>query len=509
MLQISNNESDSADMCLKWTFEAPSNGIIPLLVSNVDDLAARMRAKEQVGGIFKATSWNKWAVEVSVQGIEEFDSQNMSKNCKDCNWNTFSMNVGWMHPTPSRGDVFHVRVPFYLTDNDIQMKLRLVFNNEYFSDYSEIQRIKIASCLVVKSFNINDKVLLHHPHLKVLHAFQAIIIGKVIRMPNGEIKTITPLFESAKKAGHNNDNSNIDAFSDEDEDADTETDENNNGSVSGKIDNINTDVIEYVVKLDIGQEFIDYSDENNYIFNVDASQLASDKAIYQRNVVDTCNYGNYRLDMEYNLILGTNDKNLRQFYTNLRNTLSNIYNQENFLTLDESGFVAMFRYNFDFIGALFSNIICNYLFEINNNKNNNNKNQNRYKYQLRCFHNSSLNSKDKYLHFSTFWKHRFELWAKSQRLGMKGSPISQNFRSPFGSCCDMCSIFIHSNDWLGSCQQDNSHVYCLQCCYIMARAILKFKQFLKNVVHEYVDRHFTNDCIQIIVSFVIGDAKIV
>ena len=50
---------------------------------------------------------------------------------------------------------------------------------------------------------------------------------------------------------------------------------------------------------------------------------------------------------------------------------------------------------------------------------------------------------------------------------------------------------------------------CLQCTYTMANGIIAFKNSLQKIVHKYIDKKFTMDCIKEIVAFTIGTAEIV
>lgn len=366
------------------------------------------------------------------------------------------------------GSKFFIRVPPTLTKTDIQVKIalqhkpgwidktlqsaNLVRNSMISAANHETQTVEIQSILFNQPFDIGDSVMVNRPNS--MHVHPAMIVQKTVRMPNNEILVL--------RNGHDRNN-------------------NNNGSV-----------VKYTVRS-YGDVFDVLPNE---VFNPTSKKIA-----YSR-IVDTCNTGNYRLNMECDLILGSKDRNIREFYCNLRQILVNIYQETSFMKnrQHERYCKLKFRYNYQFLSGYFSNIICDYLFDLENDTN-------KAKYQIRCFQNSSFDSQDGFLCFEQLWKYKIQNRLKEIELRMNSYTNVQDFRNN-GYCCDLCNVYIHVNDWVANCHRSVPHDYCLPCVYSMTQQIVTFEKYLQNIINEQYNEYLTMDCMQILVSFVLGYANV-
>ena len=160
---------------------------------------------------------------------------------------------------------------------------------------------------------------------------------------------------------------------------------------------------------------------------------------------------------------------------------------------EKQNYIMVNRYNFGYISGLLSSIICGFLFdEITINKND-------YRYRVRCFDNSGFDSKDGYLQCVPLWSNTITMGDDVQRL--------QNFETHAGWYCGLCRLTLSYNDWCFHCGLYPSHDYCIQCTHAMIHEIIKFEKYLTKIIHKYVDKEFSVDCIQILTAFVIGHAK--
>ena len=510
------------DTPLKWGANSVTNGVIRVMVTNVAAMARSIVEDYAfLSPESELASWDDWCIEVGLR-----DCNNTNKH-KNENWKTYFMEVQWMqhgckvqrmrledldfdYEIDIEFDIFHIRLPIYVTSYKMDMRLRLTYFRGYCNVWGDVQTIEIPSILVddINCNEIGDKIKvtdilpdIHHEGLSAA-VHKATIIGKVIILGNGEIKTITEK-DTLPVGKTKDDNKGLqDEKEKEKESGKKEMNEKNIESEGSE-----GSVKQYIVELEKGYENIDYSDSKNYTFKVFASQIRSLNNIYFRNCVDTCNSGDYRDSMECDLILATSDNNIREFYLNLKNTISEIYKQADFLSLDESNYAPMYKYNFDYIGGYLSNNICTYLYDFSGGNNiNGNVNHDKYQILPRCFHNCSLDSKHGSLYFVQHWTHQIEVGFKAKRLEKENNckMSSQNFRHPFGNYCQLCHIFMHCNDWMAVCHDDVAHDYCFPCTYAITKETIQYQTYLKDIIHQYVDKNFTFDCIQILVSFIIG-----
>ena len=174
---------------MECSYSSITNGVIPVAVTIVDALSTAV-AKHYDYTL--SLSWDDWYIEV---GLRNCNNSNNKKN----DWKTFLMGVAWMHVKGDH-DIFHIRLPIFITSYKIDMRLRLTYNEKCFNVWSDVQSIEISSILVHDDIHeIGDKIKVTHPDIKVLSSHKATIIGKVIKLGNGEIKTITNKDEGLQK----------------------------------------------------------------------------------------------------------------------------------------------------------------------------------------------------------------------------------------------------------------------------------------------------------------------
>lgn len=295
---------------------------------------------------------------------------------------------------------------------------------------------------------------------------------------------------------------------------------------------------EYLIQIDkrFRNSEINFYDKSKYIVRAYSNQIQM-ASFGLMEGIDTCNYNfnnyeynrlsasqpstDHRKNMETKLILGCNNDKICQYYWKLRCIIADIYKNDS--SLEKQDYqqrvynVLNYPYdkrllqasenmfNYDYIGSMLSSTICQYLFnywdDIDNHKN-------RYNYQIRCFANSSFQSKDGMLHGQQCWSSVMRNNAITQSLCL-GTLNVMNYLH-INMSCDLCNIGIHSNDWIFQCSGNGSrqHDYCLRCTYTMANEIMKFEKYLDNIIRQYIDENFTADCVKILVTFVVGYAEI-
>ena len=482
---------DKQNLCppsdfLEWTPGQVENGIIPIT------LQPKLNSSilSQSFGCFP----NRWELEIFIlrDCISNFDPTSEYTNTNpdmnglgyvddhDEDWNdaqVYSMNV-----SDTIDQRFYIRVPFSLIRKQINIKIALKCCDQSFksehnhpSKYKELQwpyiiseshTIEIPSVLFDRTFGLGDKVMVNYPKSMVVHP--AVITCKKIRMADNKIIRINNVTPESDPI-----------FADQ-------------------LKRRDGTVIEYTVRC------MRSSSHDIISLNVLPSQIfpPTDKWIQYSNIVDTCNTGNHRLDMECDLILRSKDKTIRQFYLNLRGIVSQILSNSCNHTY-RYRVEATLRYNFEFLGAYFSNVICNYLYDLDNHDNNMIKSR----YQIRCFQNSSFGSEDGFLCLNQLWTRKICNQLTQIRLGVEHCYSIQDFTSSEYRC-DLCNVWLHDNDWVFSCHRNAAHDYCLPCVYSMAHQIVKFEKYLQSVINDCYHEYLTMDCIQILVAFVLGYANV-
>ena len=283
---------------------------------------------------------------------------------------------------------------------------------------------------------------------------------------------------------------------------------------------------------DSSDDEIDYQSRNKreqLIVSSDQMRCDDFNSVF---VINTCNDNiKNRLILEYNLILQTKNDKIRNFYKILRDIISNdIYKKDcqQLIDQEEDGFPAYdwcHKYNFDYVAGFLSCKIIDYLFDDESKlkyhdddaydhlTNNDDDNFCDYNGRIRCLDNASFESKDGVLENGNgepLW--HYEIMDTIKCIINSNGSVDTNVdcqdMSLVGWSCDLCRITINYDDWCFHCQNSStSHDYCLQCVYTMANQIIKFEHFLAQLIHKHVNKHFNDDCIQIVVAFVVGCVK--
>ena len=348
-------------------------------------------------------------------------------------------------PRPSKNNYF-IKVPFYLQSYSIKIKVQIQHRQKlnYVSLFSNIFTIKIPSLLVQPKLEIGELI-----QCRVKNA-AFVETGKIVQIL-----------------------------------------ENDESGFEYKIENRRKQ-IRKVNRNDI------YQDAKRLDYLIDTCSLLDEKGM---NI--------HRYNAECDLVLKCKDKKLRNYYWTLRNIIANIIPIE--FKRDQRSRAA-YIYNFEYIGGLLSEIITNYLYfdEINDSIIN---------YKIRCF----ISSHEKrtidgfnigFMYVENQWQHQIDHVRAAIQHGNQYFPLQNSFGFS-GWSCSLCRCSININDWMYHCIPPRSKVrdmegddYCLQCTYSMANGIAQFENSLAKVVHEYIDKHFTIDCIKEIVAFTVGSVLI-
>ena len=465
---------------LKWTSGKVQNGIIPIeLQSWVNGCVHSQQITILVLSNIDRNYHNNDSDVHSTHYIELDDSQNIGTN-------TYSMLP------QDFADVFslYIRVPYHVTET--QMEIGIAYDTEYrnpmqqhptvihpstLQKVCDTQMIKIPSLVLNRVFCIGDKVLANNPFSTSDLVYPAVIIAKTIKFSDGKIDTVNSELELKLYENYH--------------------------------------VVEYTVKID---EFVlGFQDLKHYpdgvILDLVPNQIHSHEMIEYTNVIDACNTGYYRTQMEYDLILGSNDKNICQFYSNLRSIIANIYKQ-NASKNEKYHYTPQQRYNCEFVGGYISNIICNYIFNLKNAKNSSISNSSVHtsRYKIRCFHNPSFKSEDGCLCFQQLWKKIIRVRLNEIHFGnvkpidnINIQEFNDNHHDPrLTHLCGLCNIEIHHNDWVAYCQNTVvTHEYCLSCTYTMINDVMKLENFLQYIIESLYYVYLNKDCIRVLVAFVL------
>ena len=390
-------------------------------------------------------------------------------NNHDKTWQKFSRTVA-----PHRLDgVFFIKVPFYLQEYYIRVKIQFQhkFKLNYITPVSDEYKIKIESFLVEPKLSIGEEVTYR---IKNAAYCGSGIINQILE--NDEYKI--------------------------------EDDYDYTGNGNGK----KQDKYQYIHRSLISRDsrFLDYG--------IDTCSLLPVKKESGMNM--NMNMNIHRYNAECDLLLKTRDKKLRNYYWRLRNIIASIIPIK--FKSDDDKWNGAYIYNFEYIGALLSKIITNYLYFDQLNDKNKNKNK-IVNYKIRCFINPATNySKQRtidgyeigYMYMDNQWKHEIECAIFANKYKFNANVMQEQFETS-GWSCDLCRITINMNDWMyrsiPACSithHEQNHDYCLQCTYTMANGIIAFENSLEKIVHKYIDKKFTMDCIKEIVAFTIGTASI-
>lgn len=385
---------------------------------------------------------------------------------------------------------FYIRIPYYIIEQTIEIGIACddwwdhmhcdspIIHPTVLQKVCDTQIIKVSSLLLKEVFHVGDKVIANHPH-SVL-AYPAVIIAKKLKNPDGTIFTQYAKSKSKSKLYEN------------------------------------YEVLKYRVKMDTLTMCLNNLSSHGYVFNLHPNQIHSKRIIEYSNVIDTCNTGYYRNEIECDLILGSNHKNIRQFYSNLRNTIQSIFKPHvpKHFIVREHKYEPLQRCNYEFIGGYLGYIICTYVFDLQSYNNDVPTEIHTSKYQIRCFHNTSFKSEDGFLCFEQLWKKIIRIRLNKIHCG-NIKPTDTLDIQEF-SCdpkvthiCDLCNIEIHHNDWVAYCQKSGvTHDYCLPCTYTMVKEITSFEKYLQDIIEKLYNEYLNKDCIQVLVAFVLGYANV-
>ena len=526
-----------------------NNGVIPIKLAQMVDHVISVARENQI----ETGYWKEWYIQTSLyiydknalngdkNGITTNNNMTPNDDKIDREWQKYDMNVSKMNKTRLSVDdinstifTFYIRVPFYFIEYSIDLQFQLLNNklskNEletFESASSQIYNIKIPSFLIEPRFEVGQSIVYVVPNayfvwggkiLKIIHnddddnCSNSINDNKNDGVGGGGIN-IGGLDDAVNTP--NDDNIDDIHFLGDNKDKE-DAKHNDNGNENGNENETgasSSDVaiarrkesgflgsnVRYLIEIDENQSHIDYSDKNNYIFTADHTQIYTDaiSTNYVINIID-------RKEIEFDFILRNKNIQIRQYYWDLRNMISNYYKKiyKDYIEYEKKKYwYLIHRYDFDLIGSLFSNILCEYLFDFDCDFKNDVIN-----YKIRCFTNSSFNSDDGMVFIANHWSYMLRGSIDAIENGLKIDGDVQAFNTS-GWNCDMCRCSIHINDWCFHCQKDSEHDYCINCTYSMANEIIKFEHYLQNIIHTYIDSQFTIDCIQVLVAFVCGYAK--
>ena len=536
-----------------------NNGLIPVKIAQMLNHVLSVAKENKIA----SGQWKDWYIQTLLCIHDSNDSNSNDKdNTKETKWQEYDMNVSKMEYnqlTEERSSAifgFYIRVPFYFIEYEIDLKFRL-FNNKlnksqletFKSESSQIFTIKVPSFLIEARFEVGQ------PIIYVIPDAHYVCPGKILQIiengndekndasddsiqrkdtvtgsgglddtTNDTINTDNKGKENKNKKeqketdknkenkdnNENNENnsgndtdSNVNSKDSSKETKNDDDDENNSDATVGKENDDNDYLgsnVRYLIELDPNYTGIDYSKKEGYIFTVDSRQIYP-KKVSSNFTVNIIN----RKEIECDFILCNNNSKIRQYYWDLRNIISNYYQTilKDYIEFEKKKYWRLIhRYDFDLIGALFSNILCQYLYDLDENDNNNNT----LDYKIRCFINSSFNSDDGMIFNANHWSYMIRRRIDAIASGVKVGLDTQAFATS-GWNCDMCRCSIHINDWCFHCSKDRRHDYCINCTYSMANEIIKFEHYLQDIIHTIIDSEFTMDCIQVLVAFVCGYAK--
>ena len=156
--------------------------------------------------------------------------------------------------------------------------------------------------------------------------------------------------------------------------------------------------------------------------------------------------------MECQFILGSNNDKICHYYWKLRCIISKIYQNDKSLEkqdyqqriydiLKDHEWRSQSReqiFNYDYISSVISNVVCKYLFDFNVNCNNN------INYQIRCFENSSFDSKDGMLSGNQCWSSmmRCDMIKRSTVLHNHKNSVIDSYVYLFKRCDYVILVFI-------------------------------------------------------------------
>ena len=460
--QRSDVEEKQQAPALVCKFGNVINGMIPLCIENLSDVIIKtveIFNMDQDGD----TKYNKWNINLfiasSPSNYNNKDATQVTQQLEEeQEWQKYTKNA-----TPKTNDhIYFIKVPFY-------------FQSYYIVAKIELEHINKLNCVTGMSdvYKINIPSFLIDPKIE---------IGKLIlyRVKDKTFATNGRVVEILK-----NDESGFDYIVEDEYEKDV------NGEKKR-------------CKVNIGDIF---EDSKLLCLTFDICSM-----------LDKNNMNIHRYNAECDLVLKSSDKNLRQYYWQLRNMIASIIP----INLKfESRINTEFTYNFEYIGALLSKTIMDYLYFDNINDIDNYKfdcNYNDISYKMRCFVDSShkkhtVDGYDVgYMFVMNHWKQKIIRTRVLLKNGLGVAPV-QSFKE-FWSC-DLCSFGINSHDWICHCipiesiiAEQEGHGYCLQCTYSMANGIAQCEKSLQNIVHQYIDPQFTMDCIRLIVAFTVGSVTI-
>ena len=530
-----------------------NNGLIPVKIAQMFDHVISVAEANKIA----PGAWKDWYIQTLLymnnandknkndQTLTSKNKNIISKdNVNESEWQKYNMNVSEMEYTQVPDDEnlstfgFYIRVPFYFIEYQIDLKFRLLNNKlnkrelkTFKSQSSQIFNVKIPSFLIEPKFEVGQPIVYNVPNAHFVWSGK---IVDIIENTNDSTERKSQIQRKDSLIGNGGLDDNNDGIDKTIKSISGSDDNNNNGKEgkqNPKNDKNNTDnknsgsndkvacaseseskkkdddylgsSVRYLIEINENYAGIDYNDKKNYIFTVDHRQIYPSKVSlnYTINIID-------RKEIECDFILCNNNSQIRQYYWDLRNIISNYYQtilKEYIEHEKEEYWRLIYRYDFDLIGALFSNIVCQYLFDLDNNGNGNG-NKNTLDYKIRCFTNSGFDSDDGMLFNANHWGYTIGRRIGAIDKGIKINSNPQGFDTT-GWNCDMCRCSIHVNDWCFHCQKYEHHDYCINCTYSMANEIIKFEHYLQDIIHTTIDSQFTMDCIQVLVAFVCGYAK--
>ena len=464
IIRNKTNDDEACDQQLEveptapiCTFGKVINGMVQFTIENLDEaIVDTAVAFGMASESSDDTYYIDWNMHVFISSLTSLSNNNGNENENEkFQWQKFTKCV-WPKTDDNK---YFIKVPLYLQSYYVLVKIQVQHKKKlhYISQRSKIHRIKIESFLI-------------HPKLEVGELIQ-------YRVKNAAYVQDARIIQILK-----NDESGF--------------------------------------EYEIEDEY-NYSGDGKNKYKVNRNDIFQDSK-YLEYIIDTCvildeNWMNkHRFNAECDLILQTRNKELRNYYWNLRNIIASIIP----ITFNvDSQSTGAYLYNFEFIGALLSQIITNYLYfdEMYGNKRDKDSIIN---YKARCFITLSHPRRTNdgydvgYMFMQNQWKMQIDHAIAVIQQGRDHASL-QGFNSS-GWSCDLCRCTINVNDWMYHCISRRSeasdtegHAYCLQCTYSMTNGIAAFENSLQKIIHQYVDQQFTMDCIKVIVGFTVGSAVIV
>ena len=372
-----------------------------------------------------------------------------------------------------------IKVPFYLKPYEIMIKVQLTWKYDssihkslYYSPISDIETVTIPPVSIHPEYKINDLVTYRVKNAQYVHHAR---ITKILDGSERDESGYTLDYEIQDAKLYNYD----------------------------KIPEAGTTGIKSILKVN------------------------ADRTLYKTkypidNMIDTCSlldkktkFNIHRFNAECDLVLGTKDEKIRQYFWMLRNLFAEIYqsmrDNEKFLIPKIEKCTQPYEYNFYYFGAQVSDIVTKYIYfdEMN-------KNDKKLEYKMRCFKSDhSLKRKTidgydvGYMFMKNQWKYQIDSSINSSQRGLSSLDI-QHFTNS-GWSCGTCYSTINVYDWISLClptysieHSSDCHGFCLQCTYSIANEIVKFEKNLKQIIIMCIDEKFPIDCIKEIVAYVIG-----